>query len=630
MFRNNYNLLVEKRDEYHDIDFIEGKYFKQLVYETLLNANSGGVNKTSVGLVLCVCLPLAGISSVIYYQPNLDSAEPVANVINMPKNIVKVVLVTGGIASNFILNAYFSYDVPKTIINRIKAIAWPGLPKTTLANINYKPQTNLEIAASGSLGFIKLSVKAIPVLMSTAQYISLGVDAGIGDALLIAQLGAYGLMHWFAVTHFIENWGDKILDIAKKPYLLCSEQAQFEFYILACRKTLISTYKTTLQNTLYAIRKTWKNEDRDSLEVIYNNLNALLNNTEGNTGTLYELAFDLQLQLLRKAEQPNIQTAHWLKRLPFHLLNAALIKLCYISYDLAVWHYAPNYCVNIINNQDTCNNDYFIIPFRLLMIFPLSYLTTCIVAPENTNKLWSLLSQLHQKKHFSPIVLQRYPLKVYSISGTLLLLAVFSWGATVSLNQAYISDEDVLKAANVNSIIYNTYFNAFALPYVALGFSILSSRLIGKIMNLCGKRDERLLETLQDNTLENFLEGLSSNIDLLDTVNLLKQIRSLDDNEKIKIILGGKEPHDVIDNWPQGKSWTESLDFLVKPMPHPSLQTTGNVDERENDDEAHVSSAPASLEYTLSRRFFKVQPQIVEPINGYTVGGSRSCPCSIL
>jgi hypothetical protein len=264
------------------------------------------------------------------------------------------------------------------------------------------------------------------------------------------------------------------------------------------------------------------------------------------------------------------------------------------------------------------------------MIFPLPYLATCIVAPANTNKLWNLIHQLQQKKYVKPLALQRYPGKVYTIGGFFLLLALFSWGATVTLNEAYIPDPDLLKAANINTILYNAYFNGFPIPYVALGLSLLISRLIGKITNLCSEEDVRLAETFQDDTLESFLQELGSNFDLLKTANFLKQIRGLDDNEKIKIIFGGKEPSEVLDSWPQNTRWTDTLDFLINPTSFKSLQKTALEGEDEESSEDNVSSNHASIEYALSSTFFKTRPKIVTQGEQHNARQSRWSWCSIV
>ncbi len=587
------------RNDQKIVPLSDVNYFRQSVYETLIEANTLGVNPRSIGMVFLVCLPLAGISSMIYFAPNVDAAQTVTDYTKVPEYITAPVLVISGVGTNFILNGYFSYNVPQNILDEIRSTPWPLIPKATLGMINYEPRSVGQILLSGISSLTELTIKAFVVALSTSQYVSLGSDDGFGYVALLAQLGAYGLMHWFAVTHFIDNWVEAIWQYARKPYLKLNQLAGLKEEVLIAQKNLISVYKGNLSNALLTVRKKWQENDRESLKEIYTLLgefkdlldefknikknsiqsNSLNDEREENDyylvrneqpsdrsmmlARLVDLSFQLQLLLLKQAEAQHSTEVRCL--FPLHLVNAVLTTLCYIGFDLSVWYQLPEFCTKITNDEELCNNDIFITPARLITLFPLIYLAAVVVAPENTKKLFSLAIELRESRYIKPLALQRFPKSTLAISTGLIGLALFSWGTTITLNEEYIDNDILVVLANINSIVYNSYFNAFPTPFVAFSFALLGNVFLGKIKSLFSSADPILNETKNDAAIEKYLEILSKNANLLKTVNLLKEIRKIDDNDQISILFGGKSPSSLLGDWASQKSWTEAIDFLVDP-----------------------------------------------------------------
>jgi hypothetical protein len=535
-------------------------HFKRLIGNSLANATRG-VDWRALSILSFICLPLAVTSSVIYYKPSMDAGNVAGDVINIPSNVVGGFLVVGGVGINIILNGYFSYTVPQTIVDRTKAIPWPGLPKSIIAQINKQQRSSCQVVTNSVTEFFKVSLMMVPVILSTAQYVALAIDDGYGNAVIVAQLGAYGLMHWFSVTHFVENWMQQGWRYVKNLSNYFNPDEKSKDLLRERQQQLLSAYQSTISNALYSLELEWKGGDsKQSLSDIKESFDSFLEERDNKI----ENAYKLQLALLKNAKEPPKSEFSWYVVFPLHLLNAILLKMCYIGYDLSVWDKSTDFCIEVLSNESLCSDSRFIVPMNLITLFPLSYLAACIAAPENTKKLLKFFEQTRTKNFVKPLIWQRYPKKVVFLSSILMILGALSWGTVTSLNHEYIPQGQWYSILmDVNSILYNIYFHAFPIPYVALTFSFLISNFSNFINEkLFNKSDPLVSETKKDMSIVKFLEELSNKASLLKPHGFANQLLIMNNHEEISILCGNRIPENIFGNSFTGKNWPDALKII--------------------------------------------------------------------
>ena len=542
---------------------LPSSHLNALSQEVLARAKAEGCDLRSMSLLLSAVI-ISGVAVVVFYKPNMVAGRVFASQVTafyLPEEYLQAPLVTGSISTNFIVNAYFSYDIPDTIIDSLRAIPWLWKKRSVLADINYEDLSRREIIYIASKEFLFLVLKSIPVILSTAQMVALGMESDLAEWLLFSQLMANVLMHWSSVTDFVENG----LKTAWKTLKDCSPcknpEKELQRLNLQNQKAILLTYKKTINDALYKLRFYLEHtqnqrQNCDDLEAALLERNSSLTELK----TIYPLlnenkSFELQIALLMLANEQNLPNKKnpGLELFFINMVNFLLINLCYLGYDVMVYRETAKYSpFNLVTN----------IFLAAIFTFPLNYLISCMIAPSNARKLWDFMANGVQEKS---VAYQRYPTTFIILFGFLFVMALFSFGTTLLLNtqylpNKYVKDPSSLLAVNIISIIYNTYFNAFPIPTVVPAFTLPLWKLINWVT--CVSQDDYLIAAQKEVVLENFLMGLARSSQFLTPKGFLCALLELDETT-IRLLMGNQDPKEILSgNDFSNKDWKNSIQFL--------------------------------------------------------------------
>lgn len=542
----------------------------KLSQEILERAKAEGLDSRSMTLLVSAMV-ISGFSVVVFYRPNMIAGQIFAKQSHLPKKLLQALFVSGSLSTNFIVNAFFSYDIPNTLIDSLRAVPWLWRQRSIMGDINHNEDlTGYQVFSLAIKECMLLILKSIPVIASTAQMVALGMESNLAEWLLVAQLAANVLMHWSSVTHFVDNAIKASWRKMRSYYPWQDPQITFQLLISDHQKKILSQYENTLENTLYKLRLLLESEQNNQKFVVDNDIeNPLLTHSfKTQLDNIYQLseenkAFELQLALLTLTNQQHLPH----KKKPgnelfaFNVINFLLINLCYLGYDVMVYRQTEKYSplqmgVNIF--------------IAFLLTFPLNYLISCIIAPSNARKLWDLLAHVQQEKS---VAHQRYPNTFKFLFGVLFTMAFFSFGTTILLNDQYLPNQYIknpysLVGVNIISMIYNTYFNAFPLPIIVPALILPLHQLINAILKpfvACfgyHLQNDTINETRKAIILENFLMGLARSTQFLTPQGFLKALLKQNENT-LQLLMDSQTPKEVLnDTFFGGKSWRSTLTLL--------------------------------------------------------------------
>lgn len=506
-------------------------------------------------ILLIISIVISAFSVIILYEPNVQAGIKVSKLFNTENNnkitaFIQFLLILGSLSTNFVFNVYFCYYVLLISVIKISLIQW----------------NTFKQFLSSLLLFL---LKAFPVLLSTSQVVGLAAESNFNPLFIVFQVLVYGLMHWYSINHFVANWVLYFYNCVKNrnQYNLKNSINQNSNNGLSRSdylKLLVSTKQRFLQccqskqrelndlHSLVRMEHTYTlNEDLDNYIIQFQT--KLVELTKNNNDTKTEIATSWKLLLL------------------INIVNSVCLKFCYIGLDLTVWYRSTEFCNAVISNEQLCNNQGFIIPITLIALFPLNYLIVIIVGVANTSTVCNYINQRYcsgnnNEKSIESCSIQLAPTLISSIRIILFILTLLSFGTSIDLNGEYISNTSLLIAANINSIIFNSYFSVFPIPIVSIGFALLIIHINNILRSICCSNSNKSneLDNMSINIrIESYIDDLITLITHIHDVQFMKYSENMNLNTLLDSNFNPKQLNNVIHLVPNEPNDISSTSFSV-------------------------------------------------------------------